>query len=148
VGHLNVRLTAEPIPVATSSGPAFKMSVPEDSLELDDDDDDDEGDLSSTPLATAEDGSDTQMAEDKNVVSEAAISENPHTSAASVDRSNPVGRPCAPSSFHFGSPAVPQNPVPFRPAGSVELTEGGFSPSGSGDGASSGRKLLKVKRGG
>ena len=54
-GKAEVGEGAENIPVA-SSGPPFKMSAPDGSLELEDDDDDDEGDLSSTPSTTAEDG--------------------------------------------------------------------------------------------
>ena len=84
------------------------MSAYEDSLELEDDDDD-EGDLSTTPLIIAENGSDTQMFE-------AVVSENPHTSSPSVFSFTSLGRPSAPSNFVFGSLPVPQNPLPFRPA--------------------------------
>lgn len=54
-----------------------------------------------------------------------------------------------PSVFQFGgnhSSTVPQNPSPFQPGGSFELSTGGSFSLGSGGGDKSGRRIVKVKR--
>ncbi|ONK65132.1 uncharacterized protein A4U43_C07F34010 [Asparagus officinalis] len=65
---------------AVPKKPAFQMSAPEDSFELDDDDDDNLKD-SSVPLTTAEDDGDTKTSKQTNIISERVIPESPTTSS-------------------------------------------------------------------